>query len=75
MTALLSTDNVYAFIVAYQRQHNCPPTQREIAAGVGMSIGTVSKQIKCLARLGLIVNASKWRGAYAPGKGDLSWQI
>jgi repressor LexA len=77
MTAsLLTDDDVYTFILTFQRQHGYPPTQKEIAAGVGRSKGTVNWHIRQLLGKGFVKKVRPGdRGICILGmKGDLSWQ-
>jgi len=49
-----TTRDVYCFIRSYLTEQNLPPTQREIAEGCFISVGTVTRHLDRLVMYGYI---------------------
>jgi len=47
-------DEIYNFIEEYIEKHRLPPTRREIAAAIGVSLNTVQYHIAALEEEGMI---------------------
>lgn len=61
----LTNESLLHYIATYQRDHDAPPSVREIAAHFGCSITTVNQRLNKLTRLGYLSRQARKARAMA----------